>query len=132
MAWCRIQLTEDERRVVNEERTSHPNLLVRNKMLTIWLLHCGVTRQKAADIVGVSRATVRRPTWTRTAKADWTGCGIRVSKRPSASWLPSVHSPVRRSKSTCVYDCRGVRPNREADGIRRSPTQYANSSNAWD
>ena len=35
MAWCRIQLTEDERRIVNEERTSHPSLLVRNKMLTI-------------------------------------------------------------------------------------------------
>ena len=56
MAWCRIHLTEDERRIVNEERASHPNLLVRNKMLTIWLLHCGVTRQKAAEIVGVSRA----------------------------------------------------------------------------
>ena len=55
MAWCRIHLTEDERRIVNEERASHPNLLVRNKMLTIWLLHCGVTRQKAAEIVGVSR-----------------------------------------------------------------------------
>ena len=60
MAWCRIQLTEDERRIVNEERASHPSLLVRNKMLTIWLLHCGVTRQKAAEIVGVSRATVQR------------------------------------------------------------------------
>ena len=60
MAWCRVQLTEDERRIVNEERASHPNLLVRNKMLTIWLLHCGVTRQKAAEIVGVSRATVQR------------------------------------------------------------------------
>src|SRR3974377_437555 len=60
MAWCRVQLTEDERRIVNEERGSHPNLLVRNKMLTIWLLHCGVTRQKAAEIVGVSRATVQR------------------------------------------------------------------------
>jgi Winged helix-turn helix len=60
MAWCRIQLTADERRIVNEERVSHPSLLVRNKMLTIWLLHCGVTRQKAADIVGVSRATVQR------------------------------------------------------------------------
>ena len=30
MAWCRIQLTEDKRRIVNEERTSHPSLLVRN------------------------------------------------------------------------------------------------------
>jgi len=26
MAWCRIQLTEDERRIVNEERASHPSL----------------------------------------------------------------------------------------------------------
>ena len=60
MAWCRVHLTEDERRIVNEERASYPNLLVRNKMLTIWLLHCGVTRQKAAEIVGVSRATVQR------------------------------------------------------------------------
>ena len=47
---------------------SHPNLLVRNKMLTIWLLHCGVTGQKAAEIVGVSRLQCS-DTWTRTAKA---------------------------------------------------------------
>ena len=98
MAWCRIHLTEDERRIVNEERASHPNLLVRNKMLTIWLLHCGVTRQKAAEIVGVSRVQCS-DTWTRTAKADWTGCGIRASKRPSASWPPSVTSSGRRSKA---------------------------------
>ena len=60
MAWTRIQLTADEQRIVNEERTSHPNLQVRDKMWTIWLLHCGLTRQKAAEIVGVSRATVQR------------------------------------------------------------------------
>ncbi|HWT78429.1 MAG TPA: helix-turn-helix domain-containing protein, partial [Candidatus Methylomirabilis sp.] len=36
------------------------NLLVRNEMLTIRLLHCGVTRPKAAEIVGLSRATVQR------------------------------------------------------------------------
>ena len=89
MAWCRIQLTEDERRIVNEERAIHPNLLVRNRLLTIWLLHCGVTRQKAAEIVGVS-ALPCSDTWTRTAKADWTGCGIRASQSPSPSWPPSV------------------------------------------
>ena len=69
MAWFRIHLTEDERRIVNEERANHSNLLVRNKMLTIWLLHCGVTRQKAAEIVGVC-ALQCSDTWTRTAKAD--------------------------------------------------------------
>jgi transposase len=60
MAWFRIQLSEDERRVVNEERINHPSLQVRSKMLTIWLLHCGITREKAAEIAGVSRATVQR------------------------------------------------------------------------
>jgi transposase len=60
MAWLRVQLTEDEQRIVNEERLSHPNERIRERMLVLWLLHKGVTRQKAAEIVGVGRATVQR------------------------------------------------------------------------
>jgi len=60
MAWFRVPLTEERQRIVNEERTSHPDLRVREKMLVLWLLHCGTTRQAAADIVGLGRATVRR------------------------------------------------------------------------
>jgi transposase len=60
MAWLRVQLTEQEQRIVNEERTSHPNERIRERMLVISLLHNGITRQKAADIVGVGRATVQR------------------------------------------------------------------------
>ena len=60
MAWLRIQLTEEQQRIVDEERSSHPNLRVREKMLVIWLLHSGLTRWKAAEIVGVGRATVQR------------------------------------------------------------------------
>jgi transposase len=60
MTWLRIQLTEEQQRVVNEERSAHPNPRTREKMLVIWLLHNGVTRQNAAKIVGVSRATVQR------------------------------------------------------------------------
>jgi transposase len=60
VAWLRIHLTPEEQRVVNEERTSHPNPRIREKMLVVWLLHNGMTRQKAADIVGVGRATVQR------------------------------------------------------------------------
>jgi transposase len=60
MAWLRVQLSEEEQRVVNEERTSHPNQRIRERMLVLWLLHNGVTRQKAAEIVGVGRATVQR------------------------------------------------------------------------
>jgi transposase len=60
MAWFRVRLTEEQQRIVNEERTSHPDLHVREKMLVLWLLHCGTTMQKAAEIVGVGRATVHR------------------------------------------------------------------------
>ena len=60
MAWFRVRLTEEPQRIVNEERTSHPDLRVREKMLVLWLLHCGTTRQKAAEIVGLGRATVHR------------------------------------------------------------------------
>jgi len=60
MAWLRIQLTEEQQRVVNEERSVHPNPRIREKMLVLWLLHNGVTRQNAAKIVGASRATVQR------------------------------------------------------------------------
>ena len=60
MAWLRVQLTEEQQRIVNEERVAHPNLRIREKMLVLWLLHSGVTREKAAEIVGVGRATVQR------------------------------------------------------------------------
>src|SRR6516162_6422793 len=60
MAWLRIQLTEEQQQVVNEERSAHPNPRVREKMLALWLLHNGLTRQSAARIVGISRATIQR------------------------------------------------------------------------
>ena len=69
MAWCRIHLTEDERRIVNEERASHPNLLVRNKMLTIWLRTAGSLARRLRKLLGC-RALQCSDTWTRTAKAD--------------------------------------------------------------
>jgi transposase len=60
MAWLRVQLTDEEQDVVNQERISHPNERIRERMLVLWLLHNGVTRQKAAEIAGVGRATVQR------------------------------------------------------------------------
>jgi len=60
MEWFRVRLTEEQQRVVNEERTFHPNPRIREKMLVLWLLHNGLTRQRAAQVVGVGRATVQR------------------------------------------------------------------------
>jgi transposase len=60
MVRLRVQLTADEQGIVNEERASHPNPRIRERMLALWLLHNGLKRQDAATIVGVSRATVQR------------------------------------------------------------------------
>jgi transposase len=56
----RVRLTEEQQRVVNEERTFHPNPRIRERMLVLLLLHNGFTRQQAAQVVGVGRATVQR------------------------------------------------------------------------
>ena len=60
MAWYRIALSGNEQEVVNAERDTHSEAHVRRKMLVLWLLHCGVTREQAATIVGLGRATVQR------------------------------------------------------------------------
>jgi len=60
MAWFRVKLSEAEQEIVKEEQECHPNLHVRKRMLVLWLLHCEVTREKAASIAGVGRATVQR------------------------------------------------------------------------
>src|SRR3954454_4013268 len=60
MAWLRIQLTEEQQQIVNAERDSHPQEHVRRKMLVLWLLHCGISREKAAQVARLGRATVQR------------------------------------------------------------------------
>jgi transposase len=60
MAWFRVLLTEEQQRIVNEERVAHPDLRVREKMLVLWLLHCGSKHEEAAKIAGISRTTVHR------------------------------------------------------------------------
>ena len=123
MAWTRIQLTADEQRIVNEERTSHPNLQVRDKMWTIWLLHCGLTRQKAAEIVGVSRATVQR-----YVEAYRQG-GLDELRRSNAQRPPSELAAFRdiirasfEEKPACTIAeaCDRIE---KLTGLHRSPTQ---------
>jgi hypothetical protein len=78
MAWFRVQLTEEEQRVVNKERCCHPNLRIREKMLVLWLLHTGLTREQAAKTVGVSGAP-SSGTWPRFGRGAWTACGSGIS-----------------------------------------------------
>lgn len=60
MAWFRVELTEEEQRVVKAERASHSEPHVRRKMLVLWSLHCGLKRQQAAQLATVGLATVER------------------------------------------------------------------------
>lgn len=80
MAVFRIALTEDKRRVVNAERDSHPDAHVRRKMLVVWLLHCGLTRAKAAEIAGLN-ARVQGKQKHRTRLA---GCESILQLRAAA------------------------------------------------
>ncbi|MSR60052.1 MAG: helix-turn-helix domain-containing protein, partial [Planctomycetaceae bacterium] len=60
MGWFRVQLSEVEQRVVLDHCDCHVDRLVRQRMWALWLLHCGETREKTAEILRVSRATVQR------------------------------------------------------------------------
>ena len=44
MTWLRVRLSDEQQQVVNEERSSHPNARIREKMLVLWLWHNGVKR----------------------------------------------------------------------------------------
>ena len=131
MAWFRVHLTEEQQRIVNEERTSHPSSRVREKMWVLWLLHCGLTRQKAAEVVGVGRATVHR---YLVAFRDGGLDGLRKSNlhRPQSE-MAAYRDLIRES-----FEERPVRTVAEAcdrifelTGLRRGPSQVRNSSRTW-
>jgi transposase len=123
MAWFRVELTEEQQRIVNEERTSHPDLRVREKMLALWLLHCGTTRQKAAEVVGLGRATVHRYVVAfREGGLD----GLRrCDRHRPVSELAAYREVIRES-----FDEQPARTMAEArerifqlTGLRRGPSQ---------
>lgn len=60
MARSPILLSESEQVIVASERDSHPEAVVRRKMLVLWSTHCGVSREQTAAVAGVGRATVQR------------------------------------------------------------------------
>lgn len=123
MAVFRIALTEDEQRVVNAERDSHPEAHVRRKMLVGWLLHCGLTRAKAAEIAGLSRPTVQRYVAAyRTGGLDglrrW---GVRGPVSDLVAHTRAIrealtHRPVRTAAEAAEQIER-------LTGLKRGPTQ---------
>ena len=124
MAWCRIHLrkTSDESSMRNS-RVAIPISWFETKMLTIWLLHCGVTRQKAAEIVGVSCARVQRYV---DAYCKGGLEGLRHSSvQKAVSELATFRDIIRASFEeapvcTIAKACDRIE---KLTGIRRSPTQ---------
>ena len=54
--WFRPVLSADEQAVVLADRDEHPDPVVRRKMLVLWAVHLGHTRQQAADLAAVGIA----------------------------------------------------------------------------
>ena len=127
MTWLRIQLTEEPQRVVNEERFAHPNPRIRERMLVLWLLHNGATRQYAAQVVRDSRATVQRNVASfREGGLD----GLRwwITSRPESE-MPIDRELIRgcferKSVLTLAEACQRVF---QLTGLRRGPSQASKS-----
>jgi transposase len=123
MAWLRVELNEEQQRIVNTERDEHPQEHVRRKMLVLWLLHNGLTRDKAAEIAGLGRATVQRYVAAfRDGGLDglraWgvTGPVSDLAAHAEALKAEFTHRPVRSTAEACDRI-------EQLTGIRRQPTQ---------
>lgn len=124
MGWTRIALTEEEQRVVKEDREFHPDRLVRRRMLAIWLLHCGMTRGQAAEIIEVSRGTIERYV------ADYRDHGLDRLRSPRQACPRESEWAAYRDEIRQSLEERPVRTTAEArqrifelTGIRRGLTQ---------
>lgn len=123
MAWCRVELSEVEQAIVQEELECHPNLHVRKRMLALWLLQCGVTREKAARIAGVGRATVQR--WVAAYRDGGLDALRRWEVQGPESELAAYRDQIRE-----MFTQQPARTVAEAaeriyqkTGLRRGPTQ---------
>src|SRR5271156_2666170 len=123
MAWFRVQLTEEQQRIVDEERTSHPNPRIRDKMLVLWLLHHGLTHRKVAEIVRIGRTTVHRYV-VAFQEGGLDGLRRWNPNRP-ASEMAAYRSVIRESfakqpVTTIAEACERIF---QLTGLRRGPSQ---------
>jgi transposase len=123
MAWLKIALTDEQQRIVNAERDAHPNEHVRRKMLVLWLLHCDLTRQKAAEVAGLGRATVQR--YVRAYQNGGLDGLRRWGVVGPVSDLAAYTDVIRESLTTTPVRTIAEATERieQLTGIRRQPTQ---------
>lgn len=123
MGWFRVELTEEQQQIVTAERDSHPQEHVRRKMLVLWLLHCGLTRDKAAEVASLGRATVQRYV---AAFRDGGLDGLRAWEVTGPVSDLAAHSErireafTRQAARSIAEACERIE---QVSGIRRQPSQ---------
>ena len=109
--------------MVNAERDGHPDAPVRRKMLVLWLLHCGLTRGKAAEVAGLGRATVQRyvAAYREGGLEGLRAWGVSGPVSDLAAHAEAVKKSLSESPvPTIGRACERVE---ELTGLRRGPTQ---------
>jgi transposase len=123
VAWLRIQLTEEEQQIVNAERDSHPQEHVRRKMLVLWLLHCGLSREKTAEVAGLGRATVQRyvATFRDGGLEGLRHGGVTGPVSDLTTYRDLIREEFARQPARSTNEaCERIE---QLTGIRRQPTQ---------
>ena len=123
MAWFRVRLSEEEQRIVGEERWEHPHEPTRRKMEVLWLLHHGLTQEKVATIVGIGVATVKRHA---NAYRDGGLDGLRQWRKKGQAGSLEAHRELlaesfREQPTSSVAEA--ADRIEQLTGIRRGPTQ---------
>jgi transposase len=123
MGWLRVELTEEQQRVVNAERDSHPQDHVRRKMLVLWLLHCGLTREKTAEVAGLGRASVQRyvAAFREGGLDGLRAWGVQGPVSDLAAHTQRIREEFTRRPARSIAEA--AERIEALTGIRRQPTQ---------
>lgn len=124
MSWLRIALSEDEQRIVNENRDAHPSSCVRGRMLVLWSLHCGLTRTAVAEISNMDLSNVQR-----IVKLYRDG-GLEALLKSQRSYVPTseltqfsdvIRNSFEQQPTRSIAEaCARIK---ELTGLERGPTQ---------
>ena len=125
MAWFRVHLTAEQQRIVNEERVAHPDLRAREKMLVLWLLHCGAKPLKeAAKVVSVQsdhRPPVRRRLSPGGGLERFRSCNHHRPQSEMAAFRDVIRESFEKQPARTVAEA-GERIF-QLTGLRHDPNQ---------
>lgn len=124
MNWFRPILSPDIQAVVLDHRDRHLDPIVRRKMLVLWAVHLGHTREQAARLADVGVATAKRYVIAyRDGGLD--GLTRREPQRRPVSDLAAHADTIKKSLTECPVRTTAEAIERidELTDIRRGPTQ---------